>query len=912
MTTIGSFQVERELGRGGTGVVYLARDTRLDRLVAIKALPDALADEPDRLARFEREAKLVASLSHPGIAAVHGLQEHDGKHYLVMEYVEGETLAARLKRGRLPLEESLGIAVRTAEALEAAHEKGLIHRDLRPGNVMLTPEGAIKVLDFGLTRAADADSARVGSGSGSDPDSPAMTVTLPANAQTPTFPAVIPGATAYTSPEQASGKAVDKRSDIFSFGCVLYEMLTGVQVFSGDSAAALLAAITHVEPDWSRLPSATPTRIRELLASLLEKDRKQRLHDIGDARLELESAIRGREWVSQNAPGMGRRRKSIAASVSWLFAFASLGLAAVVLLSSGASSDTRRLASTRTPVRLRADLPEAPLTNVFDTGLLAVTADGSKLAYVSEKDGPRGSVVVRRMDDARVQRLTLSSRDMAPGLLPSDAMFSPNGSMVAGFSQSDLFITPVGGGEPTALYRGPSYVASKGGAWSDSGIIFCPAPNAGLLRISERGGEAETLTTPDAARDEISHRWPDFLPDGRHALMTVKTSGILTFDDAEIALLDMESRTWKTIIRGGSYARYVPTGHIVYARNGSIMAVGFDAATGRVTGTPAAVLSGVMTCPGSGAAQFAVAREAGSLFYIPGGPDQPQRELVWVDQKGTMEPVDAPVMYYRSAVFSPDGGRVAASVFGASDAIFVYDLARRTSTRMTYRGNCGGASWFPDGSKLAYASDADGAMSSYVADADGSGQPERVGNRGVNENTSLVMLDGRPALVLADAGDIWLQPFDGGPRRALVSSQFDETLPRVSPDGRWVSYASNESGQYEVFIRAFPTGSTRRQVSVGGGRVHCWAPAGDAVFYLRDSDNMLLRASVKISQAEEVGTPEPMFTWPASVVGGVEVSPRDGRFLGIRELPPKYEVSQVRVVLNWFDELRAKVPVETR
>jgi serine/threonine-protein kinase len=739
---LGPFQIERWLGRGGMGEVYLARDTRLDRQVAIKALPAHLTSDPDRLARLQREAKVLASLNHAGIAAIYGLEEAEGQRYLILEYVEGETLADRLTGGAIPVDEALALGEQIANALEAAHDKGVIHRDLKPGNVMVTPDGVVKVLDFGLART---ENGRAPASHGPT-DSP--TVVSSARGPSPTIPGAIMGSPGYMSPEQALGKMVDKRSDIFAFGCVLYELLAGVQVFPGETTTASLGAILHVDPDWSRLPARTPLRIRELLASTLDKDRKQRLHDIGDARLALEHAIQGREWASVGGRQASEGpRQAIWRALPWTLAATFLVLATGVFWRSWSGPRQDHTGSSRSaPIRLRVDDSEAPPSFKYDTGTLAVTADGEQIAYLSQRAGQGAFVVVRRMDDPHIQRLALSPSisEVDPWYAPSDMTFSPDGTLIAAFGHNSVFSIPVGGGEPTRLYGGPQYVATKGGAWSKDGIIFCPAPNAGLMLISEKGGDPRTLTVPDPARDELSHRWPDVLPGGRWALMTVKKSGILTFDDAEIALLNLETGIWSTIIRGGSYARYAPTGHIVFARNGSIMAVVFDAAAGKVAGTPVAVVPGVMTSPGSGAAQFALARDSGTLVYMPGGVDESRRELVWIDRDGKVEPVGAPVMPYRSARCSPDGGRLAANVFGACDAVFVYDLTKRTNTRITFRGNCGTAMWVPDGSKVAYASDADGPMTFNLVSADGSGSPEKIGERGVNEFTCVAIADDKP------------------------------------------------------------------------------------------------------------------------------------------------------------------------
>src|ERR1043165_3996949 len=579
---IGPFEILRELGRGGMGVVFLARDNRLDRLVAIKSLPEHLVSDPDRLARFQREAKVLASLNHPGISAIYGIEEATGtdpgstvsKQNLILEYVQGEHLADRLDPGAIPIEEALTIAEHIAGALEAAHERGVIHRDLKPGNVMVSPEGAVKLLDFGVARTQDADAA--------SPISPsAATVKSPTPGQSPTLPGAVLGSPGYMSPEQALGKPIDKRSDIFAFGCVLYELLAGAKAFPGENETAALGALLHVEPDWSRLPEPTSARIRDLLKSLTAKDRRNRLHDTGDARLAIELSLRARDW--EHAPtGPRRRRHPIARVFPWALIAGSIALFAAALWPSRLSPKVH--ATSPAPVvRLRVDDADAPLSPVSDIPCIAISPDGKRMAYVATIDGV-GQVAIRGTDDFSISRVKR---------VPADMFFTADGGLVFTENGKDSIMSlPAGGSEPVSLFESQRYIASKGCAWSPRGIVFSPTPNSGLNLLPAGGGQPRTVTTPDPSRNEVSHRWPDVLPDGQHVLMTIKKLDILSFDEAEIALVDLDTGKYNTIIRGGSFARYVPTGHIAYARNGSIMAVPFDAASGEVTGSPVAVVSG--------------------------------------------------------------------------------------------------------------------------------------------------------------------------------------------------------------------------------------------------------------------------------------------------------------------------------
>lgn len=899
---IGPFEVIRELGRGGMGVVFLARDSRLDRLVAIKSLPEHLVSDPERLARFQREAKVLASLNHPGISAIYGIEEvasAEGarQQFLIIEYVEGQTLADRLDRGGpLPLEEALSIAQRMAEALEAAHERGVVHRDLKPGNVMVTAEGGIKLLDFGVARAQDADAA---------PDSKhvspsAPTIKSPVLPRSPTLPGSVLGSPGYMSPEQALGKPIDKRSDIFAFGCVLYEMLAGSLAFPGENDTAALGALLHMEPEWSRLPGSTPSRIRDLLRTLVAKDRRNRIHDIGDARLTIERSLRDREWEgSPGDSGPRRRRHPVAVFLPWALVAGSAALIAAALWRGSGTHTSSSTTSPASVVRLRADDADLPVFSMPDIPCVTISPDGTRIAYLGVSEGIV-QIALRGTGDFSVQPLERAAADM---------FFAADGSLVFTENGRDSILSlPAGGGEPVSLFESQRYVASKGCAGSPRGIVFSPTPNSGLSLLPADESQPRILTTPDVSRSEVSHRWPDVLPDGKHALMTIKKFDILSFDDAEIALVDLESGKYKTIIRGGSFARFVPTGHIAYARNGSIMAVPFDAASGEVTGSPVAVVSGVMMSPGSGAAKFAIARDAGTLAYIPGGSDEQRMELIWIDMAGKIEPVGAPIMSYFTAWPSPDGTRIATGVYGASDSIFVYDVARRTNTRITFRGNCAVPFWLPDSARIAFASDSDGPTSGYVINADGSGTPEKVAERSIRSYNCIVMVDGKPVRVFEENGDIIMQAFHSEVKKKLVATQFEETAPQVSPDGRWLSYASNESGTFATYIRPFPTGEGRWQAFSSGGKYHCWSRDGAAIFGFDGDTREVFSVPVQTSPRVEVGTPRVLFNMPPDVGLEPAMHPSGEKFLSARNLPPKFKGDQVCIVLNWFEELQAKVP----
>ncbi len=900
---VGAYAIDAELGRGAMGVVYRARDTRLDRAVAIKALPPEFAADETRLARFEREARLMAGLSHPNIATVYGLEHSDSSRFLVMELVEGETLAARLARSRLPLDEALGIAAQIATGVEAAHERGVVHRDLKPGNVMLQPDGVAKVLDFGLARGAPADASKSRLGAPAISDIAA------------TGEGFAVGTPGYMSPEQARGKEVDRRTDIFAFGCLLYECLTGRPAFFGESAADAIAATLEREPDLSLLPERTPRRIWDLLGGCLEKDPKHRLRDIGDARLELERAIERREWTStgsMRAAPEGRR--SWRGAAPWIvagFAVAAAGAAILGPWRSGAAVP----ASSRTPLRFTVNEPEVRHRVTADLSSVAISRDGSIVCYGGAKPGSTATVMgtsagdwdflyVRRLSETA--SVPLQFLDDNRGVDPT---FSPDGRWVAFARHSSMFKIPVEGGQPVDLYDGQGL--SKGSCWTDRGILVAAKVNGGLSLLPPDGGPLTAVTTPDLARNEVSHRWPDVLPDGRHALMTVKYADTATFDDADIALLDLDAGTWKTIVKGGMFARYAPPmqgaqgGHVVFARAGSLLAVRFDAKTGQISGTPTVMIEGVQTEPGSGAAQFAIARDSGTLVYVPGGSDEPKSELVWIGLDGTTKPTGAPARNYSWAAISPDGTRVVTGVWGASDQLFVYDLARGTSTRLTTKGNSSGAVWMRDSKRIVFTSDREGPMATYLQSADGTGEPERILEGTLGEQAICAAFEGGDAILYQKDRDLWAQPIGkNAPARALFTTPYTEAHPRISPDQRWIAYTSDETGQDEVYVRSFPSGESRWQVSIGGGSLPWWLPGSDGVVFHTKDDLVVARA---VENDFSRARPERLAAFPAGL-RYMEMMPDGSRILGIRNLPSTPGSGRVVAVVNWFTELEARLP----
>ena len=899
---IGRYKVLGRLGVGGMGEVYRAHDDRLDREVALKVLPETLAADPERIARFQREARVAASLNHPNIAAIYGFEETDGLHVLVMELVEGVTLAERLREGRLRVEEALSLARQIAEGLEAAHGRGVVHRDLKPSNVKTTPGGQAKILDFGLAKALGDEAP--------DQPPPAMALTMQY-----TLPGVVLGTLPYMSPEQARGRPVDRRSDIWSFGCVLYECLAGRRAFDGETPSDVVAKLLEREPDWQALPAPTPRRVRELLERCLVRDPKRRLRDIGDARLELEWALEHREWSSSAAARAALLRAPRAkASLPWLLAAAMTAMATWALVGSawrGPSEDSIRIRRPGVPLLVSVADPEVPYINVTDILSLAISPDGTTIVYRGKrpKDGPEGiNLFIRRADTIQPRRV-----EVPPGRRGSDtqeATISPDGKWLC-FVNQGLYKEPLAGGPPVLI--APSLGVVKGVAWGPGGLVLSPTASSGLVLVSEEGGPLETLTIPDRSRGEVSHRWPDALPDGRHVLFTIKTKTLATFDDAQIALLDLKTKKWSVILRGGSFARWLPTGHIVFARDGRILGAPFALDAGRITGPAVTLAEGVMTEPGSGAAQFAIAREAGALLYVPGGPDVPRKEIVWVDRKGAVTPTGAPAQFYDLITPSPDGTRVAATVSGATDAIFVYDFSRRELKRLTFEGNCEGAHWTLDGKSIAFVSDRDGELGAYIIDADGSGKPRPLpglfGARAPLPRVVPVRLKDGTGFLYGKEGEVWLARLDGhGEPERINEPQFPAWNASVSHDGRWLVYDSEVSGRSEVYIRPFPWGNGRWQISDGGGIEAHWSPRDDEIIYCWVTDDGKQRLmSVRVSAARgdfSTGRPLELFVTPPDVaIAGF--APDGTRFMGIRSLAPPFPGNRVQLFLNWFDKVAA-------
>ncbi len=885
-TRLGPYEILSPIGAGGMGEVYRAKDTKLGREVAIKVLPEVFSQNRERLARFQREARLLASLNHPNIGAIHELAESDGNPFLVLEFVEGETLQERLKKGAPAIEEGLEVCRQVAEGLEAAHEKGVIHRDLKPANVMITAEDVVKVLDFGLARTFEGELSE-----SEQAHSPTIT-------QGQTQEGVILGTASYMSPEQARGKALDKRTDIWSFGCVLFEMLTGQKTFQGELISDVLASVLKTEPDFDSLPPNVHPRIRELLRRCLQKDPKKRLHDIADGRLEIEEVLADPGGVLQ-AP------VSIVAPAGWqrtiLFSVAALVLGVVLGITlwsvkPGPSLEPRLLA--RFPV---TSLKSAPLemTTLFPD--LAISPDGRHIVYISGRYGTQRQLYLRPVD--QLESIPIRG---TKGVLIVNLFFSPDGSVI-GFSHgSELKKVSIQGGVPVLIHAASHNTV--GSSWGiDGSIIF--GSEVGLFRVPALGGEAVGLSELDSEKGETAHYWPRILPDSKGVLFTIYANGL----PRDIALLDLETRKKRILIagEGGTCPYYTPTGHIVYARTGALWAVAFDPRTRQVTGEAIQVLEGVMT-KGWRSPNFSLSDE-GSLVYVrarSGGT------LVWVDRKGNEEPLEFEPRDYSTPRISPEGDRAAIAITDRGNRdIWILDLKRQTLSRLTSSQSSESRPlWTVDGAQVVFGSDRKGgSVDLYSKAADGTGQVDLLWAKPGTHVPSSWSTDAKLLIfdewIMGDTWDTGVLSMEGEPStRLILKEEFQERFSEVSPDGAWIAYVSDETGQFEIYVRPFPkVEDWKVAISRGGGISPTWGPDGRELFYRNGTKMMAVSIQTEPSFAH--GTPEVLFErFPdTSHVRQYDISPDDGRFLMIKQDEP-----EMVLVQNWFEELKRLVPTDDR
>jgi serine/threonine-protein kinase len=873
--SIAHYRIISKLGEGGMGEVWRATDTKLSRDVAIKVLPATFAADSDRLARFAREAQVLASLNHPNIAAIYGVEERA----LVMELVDGPTLADRIARGPIPLDEAVPIARQIAEALEYAHERGVIHRDLKPANIKIAPEGRAKVLDFGLAKAISSKPSQLEAGATISP-----TLTMQASQV-----GIILGTAAYMSPEQARGQEADRRSDIWAFGVVLYEMLTGRQLFSGQSVSDTLAEVLKGDLDLS----AAPMAVRLVVERCLRREPQRRWQAIGDARIALEE---GPPIAAAPAPVAAMRRSAI----PWIT------VAALAVIAGGALNGWWRARLINQPlIRLSVDLgPEAmPGLNLT----AAISPDGRRLVFPARGPDGKQQLATRLLDQAFTTLL--------PGTESGhDPFFSPDSQWIGFISGRQIKRVSVQGGTAALVSSG---LFIFGGSWAEDGSIIVPvSATAPLTRIPFGGATPQELTK--LGPGDSTHRWPQILPGGDAVLFTASssTAGI---ENANIEAMSLKHSVMKLVQRGGYYGRYLPSGHLVYMRQGVLYGVRFDLERLEPRGSPVPLLDDLAANPLTGGGQFDFSN-SGTFVYAAGKSAAPAWRLAWLDSSGNMKPLSAPPGAYTSPRFSPDGRKVAYLDSGGD--IQIYDLARDTTARLTFTGGIIVFCWAPDGRHILSGS---GTGLQWIR-SDGSGGPQRLLDNLNSPRPWSISGDGRFAAYYdrsSDTGfDIWTFALDlrdpdhpkAGKPEPFLRTAADEMIPIFSHDGRWIAYRSIEAGSPELYVRPFPaTGGGRWQISSGGGLYPRWSPSGHELLY-ETIDNRIMAveytvdAGSFIAGRRRVWSEKPLFYTGSS---NFDLAP-DGKrlvvFSPIEAAAGEKGSVHVTMLLNFFDEVRRKLP----
>jgi eukaryotic-like serine/threonine-protein kinase len=886
---LGHYEVTHRLGAGGMGEVYQATDLRLSRSVAIKVIPEALEHEPSRLERFQREAKALAALNHPRIAAIYGIEEHDRKHFLVLELVDGETLAERLERGPLAPEEAIRLALQIAEALEAAHEKGIIHRDLKPGNIKINSEGNIKVLDFGLAKALDENTANANL-------SNSPTISAQGTAQ-----GLILGTAAYMAPEQARGLAADRRSDVWSFGCVLYEMLSGRRAFQGELVSDILASVLARDPDYTTLQSNLHPRIKELLRRCLEKDPRKRWQAVGDIRLELEQAHADPVRIVQTPETV-----SVARRHRWMLPALCAGAVLLALLSAAAGWMLKPSGEVRSIRRFSHILGEGIQFSNVNRPIVAVSPDGSSFAFVANN-----SLFLRRLDELEPRQVPGTS----DGPSPNSPFFSPDGKWLGYWSSmGHLKKIPIRGGPPVVLCAATSPFGVSWG--TDGAILFGQAK--GIMSVSEDGGEPELRISTKADQQAYG---PQLLPDGRSVLFSLAVGADPgRWNQAQVMVQDLKSGASKVLFRG-SDARYVPTGHLVYALGNELFAVPFDADKLESKGDPVPVVTNMMRAinPAANTAAANYSFSTTGLFVHVAGISATANSLVWVDRNGRTHPVEnlPRERAYAFPRLSPDGRRVA--VVESGD-IWVYELERGAPIRLTRDGTSNRPIWDPKGLQIAYTSYAPGFESIFVRAADGSGEARQLTSDKVQHHTDSWSPDGRTIFFHTHTGGPVniheLSLADGTPSaRDVFKSPTHQEGAQLSPDGSGMAYLSNESGQWEAYVTPYPGAGGKTPISGSGSTQIIWARNGE-LFYRSPDLTRLMAAKVFMRPSVRIGKPELIFEseyhFEIAPYANYDVAADGQRVLMVlsdtRPGSSGPSQRQINITENWFEDLRQRAP----
>jgi serine/threonine-protein kinase len=890
-TRLGAYEILPLIGAGGMGEVYRARDTRLNREVALKVLPELFAADPDRLARFKREAQLLASLNHPNIAAIYGFEENA----LAMELVDGPTLADRITQGAIPLDEALPIARQIAEALESAHEHGIIHRDLKPANIKVRSDGTVKVLDFGLAKAFEGEVAT--------PDvshSPTLSVAA-------TRLGVILGTAAYMAPEQAKGRTVDKRADIWAFGCVLFEMLAGRPAFEGDDASEILASIIKGSANLELLPPHVHPGLRRVIARCLEKDARMRFRDIGDVRYELDLIEANPERLS--ALPIARAPSGMRRALPWIAAAAAV---TAIVVGTTVWMKPAPVAEPGVVTRFSYTLPQNQILRNTGRTTIAISPDGRHFVY-----NVTGGLFLRSMDGLTAKLITGTESAL------TSPFFSPDGQWVGFYSPTDGMLKkiPIAGGTAVTI---PKVANPFGVSWQADDTILFGQPE-GILRVSANGGTPEMLVSTE--NDQQAHG-PQLLPGGEWLLFSLTRGAADTrWDSAEIVAHSLQSGERKVLWRGGSDARFVPTGHLIYALDDALFAVRFDLQSLAVSGGPVPLAAGLQraVAPGgqTATAHYAVS-DRGTLVHVTGTSTAQLRTPVWADRNGGQEAIPAPPRAYVYPRLSPDGTQVAFDVRDQENDIWVWHFARRTLTRLTFDAGWERYPvWTPDGRRIVFSSQRTGSQNLFWQAADGTGAAEALTESTNVQFGSSISPDGSTLVFEQQTGtsDLYVVAL-GGDRRVsplLAAPTFNESSGDLSRDGRWLAYRSNESGRNEVYVRPFPRVEEGRwQVSTGGGAQPLWAPNSRELFYV-DPDGRIVAVPIEPGPGFRAGNPQVVVQGAfATIIPGLggrmyDIS-RDGQrflmFKGDDSNQQAVPAAQIVVVQSWFDELRRLVPVD--
>jgi eukaryotic-like serine/threonine-protein kinase len=878
-TTLSQYRLDERIGAGGMGEVWKAVDLTLDRAVAVKILPEAFSSDPHRVARFEREAKVLASLNHPNIAVIHGLHSASGLHFLAMELVSGEDLSQRLKRGALPIGEAIGVARQTAEALEAAHDSGVVHRDLKPANIQVTPDGKVKILDFGLAKAFEADPTAPGASASL---SPTMTAAA-------TLAGVILGTAAYMSPEQARGHQVDRRADIWAFGCVLYEMLAGRRPFDGDTISDTLASVLKSEPDWTALPQATPAGARALLRRCLEKDPKRRLQAIGDARIAIDEALASPEPTG-DAPAVARagrpRWREIAA---WSLA---TGLAALCLALFAGRPMPVAVPTVRSsivaPIHTRYDFPQEK------SGNLSMSPDGKHITFsLLTRDGDN-SLWIRSLD-------SMEARPM-PGTKGGTWPFwSPDGQQVAFFANGKLKRVDLAGSPAITICDAKD---GRGGDWNRDGLIlFAPNANTGIFSVPASGGTPRQITQiDDQVAKETTHRWPRFLPDGRHFLYLAGThsAGIQSETNA-VHLAEIGKEGHRRLVLARSSVTYT-TGHLLYVRDRVLLAQPFDPDALEMIGDPVPIAEGLVTEAVYFRSIFAASANGDVVFRA--GPQAAGAHLAWFGRDGKEIAKLGETGSFRQVVLSPDGRRAAYGLDEADSGtadIWILDLARGVRSRLTFEpGEEFGPVWSSDGQRIVYTIAA--VRDDLFLRNSGGGERQGLLQTDHDKQATDWSRDGRylayNQIEDTNKAGVWILPLaeKDKPRPFVETADANEKNGRFSPDGRWMLYTSNESGRDEIYVTPFPGPGAKWQVSTGGASSAWWTQGGKEIVYMGPDLTLWSLAVHASAGIFEVDPAQSLFR--ASQAMAVDVMPDGQKFL-LAVRSEEEEEQPLTLVTNW-------------